>query len=99
MQVGPVETTADIMNMRVAQHFGGPSAVVERTRRRLSMPPRLAANTVLVAHGNVLVKATEFYPQEAEAIVFRPQGNGIFTFVGRLLPQEWTRLSAEFSNR
>jgi broad specificity phosphatase PhoE len=99
MKLGPVETTADIMNLRVAQYFGGSSAIAERTRRRLSMLPRPAANTVLVAHGNVLVTATEFYPQEAEAIVFRPQDNGTFAFVGRILPQEWTQLAAEYSNR
>jgi hypothetical protein len=44
-----------IMNIRVAQYFGGSSAIAERTRRRLSTLPRPAANTVLVAHGNVLV--------------------------------------------
>jgi len=99
MKLGPVETTADIMNMRVAQYFGGSSAIAERTRRRLSMLPRPAANTVLVAHGNVLVTATEFYPQEAEAIVFGPQDNGTFAFVGRILPQEWTQLAAEYNNR
>jgi phosphohistidine phosphatase SixA len=99
MKLGPVTTTTDIMNMRVAQYFGGSSAIAERTRRRLSMIPRPATNTVLVAHGNVLVTATEFYPQEAEAIVFRPQGNGTFAFVGRILPQEWTQLAAEYGNR
>ena len=99
MKLGPVTTTTDIMNMRVAQYFGGSSAIAERTRRRLSTLPRPAANTVLVAHGNVLITATEFYPQEAEAIVFRPQGNGTFVFVGRILPQEWTQLAAEHSNR
>ena len=46
----------------------------------------------------VLVTATNVYPQEAEAIVFRPQGNGTWTFVGRISPQEWVRLAAEYSD-
>jgi len=99
MNVGPVETTADIMNMRVAQYFGGSSAIAERTRRRLSMLPRGAVNTILVAHGNVLVTATGVYPQEAEAIVFQPQANDTYAFMARISPREWTRLAAEFGNR
>jgi hypothetical protein len=83
------------MNMRVADYFGGKSAIAARTHRRLSMLPQAKTNTVLVAHGNVLVTATDLYPQEAEAIVFRPDGNGTSTFVTRILPQEWSRLAAE----
>ena len=86
------------MNMRVADYFGGTSAIAARTQRRLSMLPRADTNTVLVAHGNVLVTATDVYPQEAEAIVFRPESNGTWTFVERISPQEWARLAAEYSD-
>jgi hypothetical protein len=96
MKLGPVEKTTDIMNMRVAEYFGGRSAIAERTQRRLSIPPKAGTNTVLVAHGNVLVTATDVYPKEAEAIVFRPEENGNWTFVARITPQEWTRLAAEY---
>ena len=99
MNLGPVETTTDIMNMRVAEFFGGSSAIAEHTRRRLSMLPQKAVNTILVAHGNVLVTATGVYPQEAEAIVFEPQGNGSFTFIARILPQEWARLATVSTDR
>ena len=92
MKLGPVEKTTDIMNMRVAEYFGGTSAIAARTQRRLSMLPQAKTNTVLVAHGNVLVTATDVYPQEAEAIVFRPEGNGNWTFMARISPQEWARL-------
>jgi broad specificity phosphatase PhoE len=98
MKLGPVETTTDIMNLRVAEYFGGTSAIVEHTHRRLSMLPQAKTNTVLVAHGNVLVTATDVYPQEAEAIVFRPGGIGTWTFVARISPQEWARLAAEYSD-
>ena len=99
MRLGPVETTTDIMNMRVAEYFGGTSAIAERTRRRLAMHPRAGTNTVLAAHGNVLVTATGVYPQEAEAIVFRPEDNGSYSFVARISPQEWARLVAGYSGR
>jgi broad specificity phosphatase PhoE len=99
MQVGSVQTTTDIMNLRVAEYFGGPSAIAERTRRRLSMPPPAGTNTVLVAHGNVLVTATGVYPQETEGIVFRPDGLGSYSFVARISPQGWKRLAATYSDR
>jgi broad specificity phosphatase PhoE len=98
LKLGPVEKTTDIMNMRVAEYFGGKSAIAARTQRRLSMRPQAKTNTVLVAHGNVLVTATDVYPQEAEAIVFRPEGNGKWTFMARISPQEWARLAAEYSD-
>ena len=53
---------------------------------------------MLVAHGNVLVTATDVYPQEAEAIVFRPEGNGTWTVVARISPQEWVRLAVEYGD-
>ena len=99
MKLGSVETTTDIMNMRVAEYFGGTSAIAQRTRRRLSRRPQAGTNTVLVAHGNVLVTATDVYPQEAEAIVFRPEGDGRYTFVARISPQEWVRLAAMNGDR
>ena len=98
MKLGPVETTTDIMNMRVAEYFGGSSAIATRAQWRLSMLLQADTNTVLVAHGNVLVTATDVYPQEAEAIVFRPEGNGTWTFVARISPQEWVRLAVEYGD-
>ena len=99
MQLGNVETTTDIMNMRVAEYFGGPAAIAERTRQRLATLPQAGTNTVLVAHGNVLRKATEVYPQEAEAIVFRPSGNGRYAVVARLSLQAWARLVVVYGKR
>lgn len=96
MALGPVETTPDIINMRVAEFFGGESAVATRTRRRLSLPPEDGTNTVLVAHGNVIRTATGEYPGEGEAIVFAVDGNGGFSVRARVSPDEWARLAAEF---
>lgn len=99
MQLGEVVTTTDIMNMRVAEYFGGPEAIAERARQRLSTFPPTGTNRVLVAHGNVLRTATSVYPQETEAIVFRPDGDGGYTVVARLSPQEWKRLAAAYGAR
>ena len=99
MRLGPVQTTTDIMNLRVAEYFGGTSAIAERTRRRLARRPPAGTNTVLAAHGNVLVTATGVYPQEAEAIVFRPADDGSYAFVARIAPRQWARLVAEYSDR
>jgi hypothetical protein len=54
---------------------------------------------VLVAHGNVLRTATGVYPQEAEAIVFRPQDQGRYTVVARLSLPAWEDLVAEQRGR
>lgn len=99
MELGPVETTTDIMNTRVATYFGGMAAIAERARNRLSIPPRAGTNTVLVAHGNVLRAATDEYTGEAGAVVFRPEGNGRYSVVARVTPQEWQQLAAEFTQR
>lgn len=97
LAVGPVETTTDIINARVAEYFGGIAAVAETARRRLSIPPATGSNTVLVAHGNVLRAAAKLYIDEAEAAIFRPDGNGGFSLVARVLRLQWVELSAEYA--
>jgi broad specificity phosphatase PhoE len=99
MGFGPVETTTDIMNTRVATYFGGVAAVAERARYRLSTPPKAGTNTVLVAHGNVLRAATDEYTGEAGAVIFRPDGNGRYSVVARVTAQEWQQLAARLAPR
>ncbi|MEX2162648.1 MAG: histidine phosphatase family protein [Sulfuricaulis sp.] len=97
LALGPVETTTDIMNLRVADFFGGESAIAARTRQRLSISPQAGTNTVLVAHGNVIRAATGEYPDEAGAVIFRPEGNGKFSVLAHVSPTEWARLAATFT--
>lgn len=97
MDVGEVETTTDVMNMRSADYVGGREAVTERARKLLGSPPPAGTNTVISAHGNVARAATPVYPGEAEAVVFRPEGGSEFTFVGRLTPQQWSELAASMA--
>lgn len=91
--LGPVETTTDVMNMRVADYFGGRHALAARARARLAVAPPKGTNVVYVAHGNVVREATTVYPAEGECIVFRPDGEGRPEFVGRLLPRQWQHLA------
>ena len=92
MRIGPVTTTDDVMNLRVAEYFGGREAIVERARALLSTPPEVGTNTVIVAHGNVAREATPVYPGEAEGIVVRAHGNGEFSVVSRVTPSQWAAL-------
>ena len=48
---------------------------------------------VIVAHGNVAREATPVYPGEGEMVIFKPDGKGQFTFVGRITPDRWVELS------
>ncbi len=98
MRIGPIATTNDVMNLRVAEYFGGREAIVERARVLLSTPPEVGTNTVIVAHGNVAREATPVYPGEAEGIVFRPHGNGNFSLVSRLTPSQWAALVKGFAS-
>jgi hypothetical protein len=91
--LGSVETTSDVMNLRVADYFGGRAAIVATARGRLSGKPAPGRNDVYVAHGNVAREATSVYPGEGEALVFRPHGDAGFEFVGRLPPDAWLRLA------
>ncbi|MDX1431001.1 MAG: histidine phosphatase family protein [Gammaproteobacteria bacterium] len=99
MELGAVETTTDIINMRAAQYFGGASAVADTARRRFAAKPPVGSNVVLVAHGNVLNAAGDVYVGEAEAAIFRPDGEGGFALVARVTPATWSELSGAYAAR
>jgi phosphohistidine phosphatase SixA len=92
MQLGAVEATTDVMNLRAADYFGGRGAIVGNARKRLSTEPAVGTNTIIVAHGNVAQAATPVYPGEGEAVIFKPDGNGGFQYIARIAPQDWPRI-------
>lgn len=98
MDIGPVEITTDVMNLRSANYVGGRDAVISRARKLLGMSPPQGTNTVIGAHGNVARAATSVYPDEGEGLVFRPHGNEEFTFVGRLTASQWREFSTHTSD-
>jgi len=98
MHLGPVETTREIMNMRVAEMVGGAEAVIQRAQRHLGTPPRPGTNTIIVAHGNLMRAATGEYTDEAGAGVFAPRA-GKFQLVALLGPESWQMLADRFGQR
>ena len=93
--VGPVTTTTDVMNLRVAEHFGGRDAIIKRAQKRLATDPATGTNNIFVAHGNVARESTPVYPGEAEAVVFRPDQKGGFFLVARITPSKWKQLAQQ----
>ncbi len=91
--LGEVRPSNDVINLRVASYFGGREQVIATARRLLGTATVAGGNRVIVAHGNVARDATPVYPNEAEAIVFRPDGRGGFTVVGRLSAAMWRALA------
>ena len=91
--LGEVRPSNDVINLRVASYFGGREQVIATARRLLGTATVAGGNRVIVAHGNVARDATPVFPNEAEAIVFRPDGRGGFTVVGRLSAAMWRALA------
>lgn len=93
LALGPVKTTRNIMNMRVADMVGGREAVIERARRELGRKPEKGTNTVIVAHGNLMQAASGAYTGEAGAGVYEPQEDGQFRIVAQIEPEEWEQFA------
>jgi hypothetical protein len=93
MGLGAVQPSTDVINLRVADRFGGAQAVIATARRLLASAPAEGTNRFIVAHGNLARDATPVYPDEAEAVVFRPDGKGGFRVIGRLTPAQWEQLA------
>lgn len=96
MEVGSVQASTEVMNLRASDYFGGRSAIIDSARRLLSTPPQAGSNRVIVAHGNVAREATPVYPGEGEGLVFKPEGDGRFTLIGRVKPSDWGRIMKIF---
>jgi broad specificity phosphatase PhoE len=91
--LGDVRPSDDVINLRVAEYFGGREAVIATARELLSRRPVAGSNRVIVAHGNVARNATPVYPGEGEMVIFKPDGKGQFSFVGRIMPERLVELS------
>ncbi|MFT5221643.1 MAG: hypothetical protein ACI9LO_002568 [Planctomycetota bacterium] len=97
MDLGEVKPSNDVINLRVADYFGGRAAVVATARALLAKRPPDQLNTVIVAHGNVAQASTPVYPGEGEGVVFAADGGGGMRFIGRLSPTEWKQLAEELA--
>ena len=58
-------------------------------KKLLATPPTSGTNTVLVTHSGVISRALSLSVQEGETSIFKPDGTGGYTLVGRVLGSEW----------
>jgi len=91
--LGDVLASNDVINLRVADYFGGDDVIIATARALLARKPDAGSNRIIVAHGNVAQAATPVYPEEGEVVVFKPDGKGSFVFVGRLTSEQWAQFS------
>ena len=84
MNLASVTPSNAVMNLRVADYYGGRQAIIESAQALLATPTQPGFNRVIVAHGNVAQAATPVYPGEGEAVVFKAVGNGKFEVVARI---------------
>jgi len=62
-------------------------------KKMLAAMPAPGTNTVLVSHGFNLWDAEGFHlGTQGEAAIYKPDGNGGYALVARLLPREWAEL-------
>lgn len=101
LDVGDVETTRDIMNLRAAAYFGGSEAVIRRAQRVLTEPVPPGTNVIIVGHGNLMQAATGTYVDEAGSGIYvvRPESEKQFALVARLSAEDWVQLAARFAGK
>lgn len=68
--------------------------VLAKTRELISTPVLANVNRVLVAHGPNMMDLIGYFPQEATLVIFKPQGNSHFEYLGSIRPQDWPDLLA-----
>lgn len=97
LDLGPVETTLDIMNLRAADYVGGRSTAVDRFRAILATDPAPDTNRVISAHGNLSREATGAYPGEAGVVIIVADPKAAFGFrvIGMLAPDDWAKLAGQ----
>ena len=65
----------------------------EWVKKQLAKAPAAGANTFLVSHTANLKDATGIWPKnDGDINVFKPNGDGTFTHVGTITPEEWPGL-------
>lgn len=65
-------------------------------RTLLATPPPAGKNTVLVSHGFNLIDLEGLYlSTQGEAAVYRPDGQGGYSLLARVLPAQWSTLPAD----
>jgi phosphohistidine phosphatase SixA len=70
-------------------------AITEQLLSFLGTVPQPGMNVALVSHTANLQEAVGVWPKpEGVAHIFKPEGDGQFSYVGMMLPEEWEQQSA-----
>ncbi len=67
---------------------------MEGLRKLLATSPPAGTNTVLVSHGEIFRDLIGSEGTTGKALIYKPDGQGRFTLVGRVLPKEWLAQAA-----
>ena len=99
MQLGALEVTADLNHMIAQRPFVDVNAA--RFQRLAAVPPT-GRNNVLISHTHASSRTQEQIMQglqEAEILVYQPDGRGSAVPVARIPIEAWTALLAEDAKR
>lgn len=81
------------MRATFATNLKESTILVSFLKKQLSAPPAKGFNTVLLGHTANLRELTRVWPKpEGVAHIFRPDNNGGYQHLGRILPTEWSTL-------
>jgi phosphohistidine phosphatase SixA len=92
---GRYRKTPDL-NFEPAENYSDEqiAAMRERMAVQLAALPKEGVNTVLVGHDDPFEAATGIYPEPmGVTFVVKPSGDGHFTVLAHLAPEEWAELS------
>lgn len=99
--MGPVQTTTEIMNLRSQDFVGGLDAAVKNARKHFTRPVPPGTNRIIVGHGNLMRATTGDYAGEAGAGVYRASADVPVGFerVALIDPPDWQRLVEKFNTK
>ena len=66
--------------------------IIANTRRLLSAPVVAGSNRLLVAHAPNLMDLMGYFPKEGTLVIFRPNGQAGFDYLGSVAPARWSEL-------
>ena len=96
LNLGPVVKIRALNSFKVEDMMGGRDAMIERARQEIGRYPEEGTNTILVAHGDLMRGATSDYTDEGGAAVYKPNGDGTFTLVAQIAPEDWAQMVDKF---
>jgi len=87
---GKEPTKAKALHFAIHLRSAERAAVTAELLDMLAKPPAPGTNTALVSHTENLQEAVGLWPKpEGVAFVFKPMGNGKFTYLGVMQPDVW----------